>query len=298
MKTIFEHTQSRVLVIPQALYSMREIKLRWKHGNSMIFEKNLEQDLRNIEFYTNIPCLIYIESGTEVLTNSSHGIISLHTGDCIFLPQGHNLHSDFVRETKSLKATLVFFADTLVAGYIKNLKSIAKCRSVARGYCVIEKSCAIKTFFESIDYRIQEDAYLNTKLLELLHLIAHTDKSSTFHPLLSETKILPPKKNLLRLLETVDTINLSVSDLAHLSGRSLSTFNRDFKAIYHESAKPWLLRKRLSRARELLESDNYTVTDVAMMVGYSNVSHFIKAFKIRYGLTPKTVKYNEMTEKR
>ncbi|MEJ2613171.1 MAG: hypothetical protein P8179_24745 [Candidatus Thiodiazotropha sp.] len=158
----------------------------------MIFEKNLEQDLRNIEFYTNIPCLIYIESGTEVLTNSSHGIISLHTGDCIFLPQGHNLHSDFVRETKSLKATLVFFADTLVAGYIKNLKSIAKCRSVARGYCVIEKSCAIKTFFESIDYRIQEDAYLNTKLLELLHLIAHTDKSSTFHPLLSETKILPP----------------------------------------------------------------------------------------------------------
>ncbi|MEJ2613172.1 MAG: helix-turn-helix transcriptional regulator [Candidatus Thiodiazotropha sp.] len=68
--------------------------------------------------------------------------------------------------------------------------------------------------------------------------------------------------------------------------------------MYHESAKPWLLRKRLSRARELLESDNYTVTDVAMMVGYSNVSHFIKAFKIRYGLTPKTVKYNEMTEKR
>jgi AraC-like DNA-binding protein len=298
MKTIFEHTQSRVLVIPQALFSMRDVKLLWEYGNSAIFHKDLEQDLRNIEFYTNVPCFIYIESGTEVLTNSHQDTISLTAGRSIFIPQGSNLHSDFVREAKSLKAKLVFFDDILITNYLNNIKNCPTNKPAQNGYCTLEKSRAIEAFFESIDFTIKEDSYLANKLQELLHLIARTDSSNTFHSLLSTTKTLPPKKNLKRLLDTVETINLSVSDLAHLSGRSLSTFNRDFKAQYQVSAKQWLLEKRLIRARELLESEKHSVTDVALMVGYSNVSHFIKAFKTRYGQTPKAAKSNGVTENR
>ncbi|PAJ76253.1 hypothetical protein CJF42_00750 [Pseudoalteromonas sp. NBT06-2] len=42
----------------------------------------------------------------------------------------------------------------------------------------------------------------------------------------------PPKRNLTRLLNSSDTLKLSISDLANLSGRSISTFTRDFKSIY------------------------------------------------------------------
>ncbi|WP_369832151.1 helix-turn-helix domain-containing protein [Motiliproteus sp. MSK22-1] len=83
---------------------------------------------------------------------------------------------------------------------------------------------------------------------------------------------------------------MSVSDLAQISGRSLSSFNREFKSTYKMPPKQWLQEKRLSYSKELLQYNELSVTEIAMKVGYENVSHFIKAFKNRYGSTPKQLK--------
>ncbi|MEJ2423723.1 MAG: helix-turn-helix transcriptional regulator [Candidatus Thiodiazotropha sp.] len=292
MKTVFEHTQSRILVIPQALFSMKDVAVLRQDRNSIIFHKQLDQDLRNIEFYTNAPCFIYIESGTEVLTNHRHDKLTLTPGTSIFLPQGRNLHSDFVMETQSLVAKLIFFDDEVLNEYLKKTGASAEADDTDHCHCLLKDNYRFKNFFKSIEYRIKDSAYLNTKLLELLHLIAFTDQQRIFHSQLSAAKRLPPKKNLKRLFETVDIVDLSVSDLAHLSGRSLSSFNRDFKALYQMTAKQWLLEKRLSKAKELLESEAYSVTEVALKVGYNNISHFIKAFKSKYGLTPRAASWS------
>ena len=81
--------------------------------------------------------------------------------------------------------------------------------------------------------------------------------------------------------------NLTVTDLAALSGRSVTSFNRDFKKTYSTTPKRWLLDQRLEYANTLLEQTDQTVTDIALQIGYENVSHFIKAFKDKYGATPK-----------
>lgn len=289
MKTVFEHTRSRVLVVPQALYSMKDVKVLCQLRNSAIFHKSLEQDLRNIEFYTNTPCFIYIESGVEVITSNSHEAITLKPGDSIFLPQGLNLHSDYVKETRSLKAKLVFFSDEDIAMFLSKFNRVMEHNVTDCDYLYLDESQHFGRYFDSINFDIREESYLSSKFQELLYLVDHADKSNKFYSLLSTMKRLPPKKNLMRLLDTVETLHLSVGDLAHLSGRSLSSFNRDFKAMYQVSAKQWLLDNRLSRAKELLESESHSVTDVAMMVGYSNVSHFIKSFKCKYGMTPKSL---------
>lgn len=44
---------------------------------------------------------------------------------------------------------------------------------------------------------------------------------------------------------------------------------------------------RISRAKELLEDTNYTVMDIAVMVGYSSNSTFTRAFRSIVGMTPK-----------
>lgn len=43
----------------------------------------------------------------------------------------------------------------------------------------------------------------------------------------------------------------------------------------------------ISRAKELLEDTNYTVMDIAVMVGYSSNSTFTRAFLSIVGMTPK-----------
>ena len=43
---------------------------------------------------------------------------------------------------------------------------------------------------------------------------------------------------------------------------------------------------RLSRARAYLEYGDISVLEISDMLGYATVSHFIKAFKNRYGCAP------------
>ena len=45
-------------------------------------------------------------------------------------------------------------------------------------------------------------------------------------------------------------------------------------------------------AKKLLSDNNYNVNEVSLKLGYSTASHFITAFKNKYGLTPKNFKKN------
>ncbi|PIE63560.1 MAG: hypothetical protein CSA26_12405 [Desulfobacterales bacterium] len=46
---------------------------------------------------------------------------------------------------------------------------------------------------------------------------------------------------------------------------------------------------RLEKARELIASREYNVTGAAFAVGYSSLSHFSKAFRQEFGITPKAL---------
>ena len=86
--------------------------------------------------------------------------------------------------------------------------------------------------------------------------------------------------------------NFTVTDFANLSGRSLSTFNRDFKRKHGQTPKQWLIKKKMEKAKVLL-SEGMNVTTCAIEIGYSNVSNFIKAYKLIHGETPnKTMRKN------
>ena len=43
----------------------------------------------------------------------------------------------------------------------------------------------------------------------------------------------------------------------------------------------------MEMAYRLLQKEKYKVKDVVWMVGYSNTSHFIEAFRKRYGIYPR-----------
>ncbi|WP_271270768.1 AraC family transcriptional regulator [Aliamphritea hakodatensis] len=287
MATIFQHTQTNILVIPQALFDMQDIRVISHHQNSAILHKSLQQDLTDIEFYTNTPCLIYIENGREVITGSDNKTTELLAGDAVFIPQGLNLHSDFVRQTESLKAYLVFFDDRIIHSFLSQTQYRNSESSTQPALCVLADNPHLEAFFTSLHSHIGEPGYLSAKLHELLYLLTDNHDKATLFTSLSAVSTAPPKRNLTRLLSQQDIIRLSVSDLASLSGRSLSSFNRDFKQIYNMPPKQWLQEKRLSCAKDLLEQQEMSVTDTALNVGYDNVSNFIRAFKRQYGTTPK-----------
>ena len=48
-------------------------------------------------------------------------------------------------------------------------------------------------------------------------------------------------------------------------------------------------RHRLQQAREMLKTGSYSVKQVGINIGFSNLSNFAKAFKKEFGLLPKEI---------
>jgi transcriptional regulator GlxA family with amidase domain len=85
--------------------------------------------------------------------------------------------------------------------------------------------------------------------------------------------------------------SMSLTQLAVLSGRSLSSFKRDFLAIYNMPPSAWFRQRRLEKARELLLNTTMTVTDVCYTLGFENLAHFSRLFKSNFGYSPSKSKH-------
>lgn len=60
-----------------------------------------------------------------------------------------------------------------------------------------------------------------------------------------------------------------------------------FKEVYGNTVFGFLLDHKMEQARLMLDNDQHKINEVAFALGYNNPSHFIAAFKKKYGITPK-----------
>ncbi len=131
------------------------------------------------------------------------------------------------------------------------------------------------------------DELVKLKLLELLFNIVDADEKLLYQFLQLKRK---EPSSIVKVIEENLMNPVSLNDLAYLSGRSLSTFKREFQAIYNEPTFQWIRNRRLERAKELLMNSGLSVTDVCFATGFENVAHFSKSFKKKYGVPPSEVK--------
>jgi AraC-like DNA-binding protein len=82
------------------------------------------------------------------------------------------------------------------------------------------------------------------------------------------------------------TGNLRETDVAELSGMSISTFTRFFKRHTGCTFVQYQNRLRLNEACELLMCTSLGVTDICYRVGFNNVSNFNRQFLAQKGMPP------------
>lgn len=80
--------------------------------------------------------------------------------------------------------------------------------------------------------------------------------------------------------------DLSIEEFAHYTGRSLSSFKKDFANIFNITPSRWITKKRLEEAKSLMEKLGRKPADVYLEVGFKNLSHFSTAFKKEFGFSP------------
>ncbi len=90
--------------------------------------------------------------------------------------------------------------------------------------------------------------------------------------------------------DNMDSENFSVEDLAQKIGLSRSMLHRKLIRLTGKSASDLITIKRLIKAKELLENDVATTSEIAYKVGFSDPSYFNKVFKKYYKVSPGDVR--------
>lgn len=131
--------------------------------------------------------------------------------------------------------------------------------------------------------------YFKGKALELLSLYFNRSEDAD----IEQCPFLVDETNVIKIRKAKDIIIArmaeppTLQELSEEIGLSLKKLKEGFKQIYGDSVFSFLLDYKMEVARKLLEAGNHNVNEVGLKVGYSTSSHFISAFKKKYGTTPK-----------
>lgn len=96
----------------------------------------------------------------------------------------------------------------------------------------------------------------------------------------------PDRIDLPQFMEKNFMFNMPLERFGYLTGRSLTTFKRDFFKAFNTTPQRWLTQKRLELACYQLLELNKKPMEVCYEIGFENLSHFSYAFKKHFGSAP------------
>ncbi|MGC6479173.1 MAG: helix-turn-helix transcriptional regulator [Flavobacteriaceae bacterium] len=131
--------------------------------------------------------------------------------------------------------------------------------------------------------------YLKAKVYELLSLYFNVNAETAVEQcpfLADETNVQKIRQAKTIILEHMAEPP-SLQELADEIGLSLKKLKEGFKQLYGDTVYGYLLDHKMEEARRMLNAQQHNVNEVGLKLGYSTSSHFIAAFKKKYGTTPK-----------
>jgi len=136
-------------------------------------------------------------------------------------------------------------------------------------------------------------AYMRAKSLELLSTVIHTLSGADLSER-SEVKLSSSDKQKIALAKAIMTgdleSTLTLAELARKIGLNRTKLALGFKDIYGVSVQAFWRDVKLCKAREMLRDGEARVTEVALSLGYSELSSFTRAFTRKFGVLPRNCK--------
>lgn len=132
-------------------------------------------------------------------------------------------------------------------------------------------------------------AYFQAKIVELLcdmfQVLGGNTAAET-----TPSRVVAQLESVRERIHQQFSLPLTVPELAHAVGTNESKLSRLFRERYGMPVYEYLRTVRLNRARELLRSPDYSITDVALMVGYEHPANFATAFRRQFGVSPRQMR--------
>jgi AraC family transcriptional regulator, arabinose operon regulatory protein len=107
------------------------------------------------------------------------------------------------------------------------------------------------------------------------------------NPLVQRARLDPRMLRAMEYMSENLARHISVPQVARHTGLSISRFSHLFRSKTGQTPHQFLQRERISRARQLLELTQQSVTEVAAETGFDDLFHFSRSFKRYVGVSPR-----------
>lgn len=142
-------------------------------------------------------------------------------------------------------------------------------------------------FKENLHYSLYE-LYLKGKVYELLSLYFNkSEDDNQACPFLDDEDNVEKIKKAKQIVISHMAEPPTLKEISNQIALSIPKLKEGFKHIYGDTVFNFLLDYKLEFARKLLLTKKHNITEISNQIGYSTPSHFISAFKKKYGTTPK-----------
>ena len=201
--------------------------------------------------------LVYVYSGEYILEEGGQKTV-VGAGECVFLRRDNKV--GMIKQPKNgdpFMAIFMHFKRNFLREVFQKFERSdlpGEVEKHPRSVVKLPDTPDIKGLFLSMTpYFNSEvkpsDDIMCLKMLEGIHSLLNIDKR--FFPTLFDFTE-PWKIDILDFMDENYMYDLSIEEIASFTGRSLSTFKRDFKKISGLPPEKWLIRRRLEAAQNML----------------------------------------------
>jgi AraC-like DNA-binding protein len=231
--------------------------------------------------------LIWFISGETKIIQAEHAYV-FKAGDIFLVPRNQLATIiNYPKDGLPHKTVVMHLSPERLQGFYEGLNikpkpsSNQKVRSFSNHPLLQSCMASLIPYFEMKDPLPENIASI--KITEAISILRVIDKD--IDGILANFEE-PGKIDLASFMEKNFMFNMPMEKFGYLTGRSLTTFKRDFKKAFNTTPQKWLTQKRLELAHYRLFEKGMKPIDVCYEVGFENLSHFSYAFKKHFGYAP------------
>lgn len=237
--------------------------------------------------------LSFILTGKMIINNGTE-TTEYNTGDIGFISKNQLVKTQKLpQENKPFMGISIFLPKETLYDFSKEHNIFPKGQYTGKPNFIFPHDPFLKGFFDSIvpyfenpDALTENLARIKTnEIIELL--IKKTQIQNLLFNFQDDFKI-----DLEAYMNRNFTHNIPLEQFAKLTGRSISTFKRDFQEIFKETPSKWLIKKRLELAHFLITKQNKKPVEVYYDVGFVSFAHFSRTFKAEFKINPSEIEKN------
>ncbi len=261
----------------------------------MVYDYESNTEISKQQILLNKNTFSFLQEGTKEVffDNSSY---SIDNSQFLLMKSGHCLMTEKLSsDLKYYRSILFFFSNEDVFQFIRKFKLETSNSKTLYSTYSFNYDSFIKRFVDSLldiskfSKSIQENI-LNVKFEEIMLYLMDLKGLDFLYSLIDNSN--NQNRKFVQTIESNSLNKLTIKELSFLSNMSVSTFKREFEKNFHSSPSKWFQEKRLEHSAFLLKNKSKRPSDIFEEIGYENLSNFIQAFKMKFGVTPKQYQSN------